>query len=125
MNDICSAEFGFAMRRGFALAVVKPALKRGATLDCRYRGKGAAARRISAGAAANPVGDVRFAYRSMKSNTFSQKEGCTCTRFNAVRYACLHPASGNHSSALADYDRSPAIHRRVWVEMNVSSRSDG
>ena len=52
----------------------------------------------------------------MKSNTFSQKDGCTCMRFSGVRYACLHPAPGNHSSALADYDRSPAIHRRVWVE---------
>jgi len=29
---------GVAMRRGFAFAVVKPALKRWATLDCRYRG---------------------------------------------------------------------------------------
>jgi hypothetical protein len=31
---------GVATRRGFAFAVVKPALKHGATLDCRYRGKG-------------------------------------------------------------------------------------
>jgi hypothetical protein len=29
---------GVTTRRGFALAVLKPALKRGATLDCRYRG---------------------------------------------------------------------------------------
>jgi len=28
------------MRRGFAFGVLIPALKRGATLDCRYRGKG-------------------------------------------------------------------------------------
>jgi hypothetical protein len=29
---------GGATRRGFAFAVLKPALKRGATLDRRYRG---------------------------------------------------------------------------------------
>ena len=39
MNVICSAEFGVATRRGYAFAVVKPALKRGATLNYRYRGK--------------------------------------------------------------------------------------
>jgi len=47
---------GVATRRGFAFAVVKPALKRGATLDCRYRGKEATARWISTGTAGNPVG---------------------------------------------------------------------
>jgi len=31
---------GVAPRRGFAFAVVKPALKRGPTFNCRYCGKG-------------------------------------------------------------------------------------
>ena len=46
-------------------------------------------------------------------------------RFSGVRYAWVHPAPGNHLSALADYERSPAIHRRVLIENDLSSRSDG
>jgi hypothetical protein len=45
-------ELGHRYATRIASAVVEPALKRGATFDCRYRGKGAAARRIFVGAAA-------------------------------------------------------------------------
>ena len=69
-----------ATPRGFAFAVVKPALKHGSTLDCRYRGR--------------------------SGNTFNHEDGCD--RVNS--------ASDDHSSALADYEPSPAIDRRVSVE---------
>ena len=39
MNGICSAELGSRYATRFAFGVVEPALKRGAKLDCRYRGK--------------------------------------------------------------------------------------
>ncbi len=84
---------GIATRRGFAFAVVKPALKRGPTLDCRYRGK------------AKPV----------TRKALNWKRG---------GYARLL-LSRLELSARADGERSPAIHRRVLLEMNLSSRRDG
>ena len=39
MNAICLVDFGRRYATRFAFGVVKPALKRGPTLDCRYCGK--------------------------------------------------------------------------------------
>jgi hypothetical protein len=39
MNVICSADFKRRDATRFAFGVFKPALKRGPTLNCRYRGK--------------------------------------------------------------------------------------
>ena len=39
MNAICLVDSGRRYATRFAFGVVKPALKRGPTLDCRYRGK--------------------------------------------------------------------------------------
>jgi hypothetical protein len=39
MNGIYSAELGNRYATRFAFDMVEPALKRGATLDCRYRGR--------------------------------------------------------------------------------------
>ena len=55
-------DFGRRYATRFAFGVVKSALKRGPTLDCRYCGKGTAAPRISAGAARRRWADVRSAY---------------------------------------------------------------
>ena len=57
----------------------------------------------------------------MKSNTFKQKTDASGVSYAYVRRS----APGNHLSALADYERSPAIHRRVLIENDLSSRSDG
>jgi hypothetical protein len=48
----------------------------------------------------------------MKSNTFKQKTDASGVSYAYVRRS----APGNHLSALADYERSPAIHRRDPVQ---------
>ena len=92
---------GVATRRGFAFAVVKPALKRGSTLDCRYRG-----RRDS-----GTPDECSVAVLIDEIQCFNQNEGC----FH-VHYVCEHCAYDDQLSALADSERSPAINRRVSVE---------
>jgi hypothetical protein len=84
--------------------------KRGPMLDCRYRGS-----RCS-----GTPDECSVAVLINEIQCINQNEGC----FH-VHYVCVHCAYDDQLSALADYERSPAIYRRVSVEMNLSSRSDG
>jgi len=74
---------------------------RGPTLDCLYRGSGGSGTSDECSVAV-PIDEIQC---------FNQNEGCVY----------VHCACGDQLSTLADSKRSPAIDRRVSVEMNLSS----
>ena len=78
---------------------------RGPTLDCLYRGR----------RGSGTPDECSVAVLIDEIQCFNQNEGCVY----------VHCACGDQLSALADSKRSLAIDRRVSVEMNLSSRSDG
>jgi len=101
MNAICSAELGSRYATRLPFDVVEPALKRGATIICRYGG------RWSSGT----TEECSVAVPMNAIQRFNQNEECV-----HVHYASVYCVIGDRLSALADYERSPAIHRRVWLE---------
>jgi hypothetical protein len=79
--------------------------KRAPTLDCRYRGRSGSGRWKRS--VAMLTGEIQC---------FNQREGFVHVRCAWVHYARAYFAWGEQLSALADYERSPAIYRRVWLE---------
>ena len=92
MNGVCSADFDRRYTTRFPFAVFKPALKRGTTFNCRYRGRWDSST-PDAWSVALLIDEIQC---------LNQKN----------RSAHVHCACVYQLSALADYERSPAIHRR-------------
>ena len=118
MNGICSAELGRRYATRFAFDVVKPALKRGATFIAAIAAEVAAALdRDSEGlvdCTAQSNGrfcSAEFVAADALQDTFAIMQETGRDRVASVD--CRYAAS---LSAVADGERSPAIHRRVSVE---------